>query len=223
MIACHVTRMMFTTATQCVNHRAKAKYKATLAASAYQEDPEFLAHIHTCAQQERTSLRQHKHDVIKQRNAMKQDLKMEVSKLTKSNRRLEHELNMARRKIEKMQRQMEQMASAHEETVGRLRSRLGEDDNSVAGDAPAVPEAEAVDWADLDHTGSTSDPDRVSTGAASSTAGKDRWAPVEFDAMAGLFNGMRPLPVLNSSDDRTRVDEKVPDEIIQAWYSLCIP
>lgn len=33
------------------------------------------------------------------------------------------------------------------------RSRLGEDDNSVAGDAPAVPEAEAVDWADLDHTG----------------------------------------------------------------------
>ena len=127
-VACHVSKLVFATAVQCLNHQQKHVYNTDLAASKLMVDVHLLQALKKQAEVEKADLHAHKHAMVRHRNQMKQDLRMEIARLAKANRQLEHDLEIIKSKIKRVQtqhnRQMEHLTTTSLRKIDKLARHL---------------------------------------------------------------------------------------------------
>lgn len=221
---CHVSQLAFATAVQCVNHRRKQQYKADLAASGLEEDPEFVAAVERYAQEEKDRLHQQKYAIIKQRNMAKQDLRIEAARLAKANRQLEHELLLAKSRMEKVQsqheRQMEHLKSTYQRRIDKLVRQLDQKAKGPSFPTEEAPSTEPLPWAPPRPAGP---PAATTTSWLPSPGGPDPWAPVAFDAFAGLpapaHKTISPADLFSAKNARPAI----PYEVLRAFTAPYAP
>jgi hypothetical protein len=217
-VACHASKLVFATAVQCINHKRKQQYKVDLAASEFKEDENLMAELEKQAQVEKDRLHHQKYAVVKQRNIAKQDLRMEAARLAKANRQLEHDLLVAKSKIEKLQaqhdRQIEHVKSTYQRKIDKLARSLelkckGSNQNDTDREKETAPLEKS----------------QVLTPAAKLEAQIPRpctlegwlapWGPTDFDAMAGL----QRISIANPKEG-TSPEPAVPDAVLQAFRKV---
>ena len=123
--ACHVSRMVFATAVQCINHQRKWQYQCDLEASHLREDTAVVKALERKAQEEKEQLRT---AAAKQRKKTKRDLTNEVDRLGDLQRRLERELALAEQQLEMMpelhRRELRNVKSTYHSKVKEFARRL---------------------------------------------------------------------------------------------------
>jgi hypothetical protein len=128
LFACHVSKLIFSTAIQSMHHMGKAIYRQQLLDSMIPEDPNVIAEIEEMSLEEKEKLHSQKYAIIKHRNAAHQELRVEAARLAKTKRKLEHDLLVAKGKIHKMQvqhgRQMDYVKSTFQRKLDRLSKHL---------------------------------------------------------------------------------------------------
>ena len=126
--ACHVSELLFSTATQSVHHMERDSYRKRLAASGLSEDPHVIATIEQMCADEKEALNNQKHATIKQRNAAHQELRVEASRLNKAKRKLEHDVMVTKTRMDKMQlqheRQLQYLTTTFQQKMDKMYRQL---------------------------------------------------------------------------------------------------
>jgi hypothetical protein len=106
----------------------KTNYRQNLAESGVMEDAEIIQQIEKMSVEEKERLNNQKFSIIKHRNAAHQELRVEAARLAKAKRKLEHDLLVAKSKIDKMQsqheRQLEYVKSTFQRKLDKLYRQL---------------------------------------------------------------------------------------------------
>ena len=97
--ACHVSRMVFATAVQCINHQRKWQYQCDLEASHLREDTAVVKALERKAQEER-----HQNATVRQGRNTQCDLTTETQRLMEANRQLTQDLAVKQMRLDEMRR-----------------------------------------------------------------------------------------------------------------------
>jgi|UniRef100_A0A7S4GD25 hypothetical protein len=225
-VACHVTKLVFATAVQCINHKRTQQYQRGLAASDLQQDEDVLVELEKQARAEKDRFIQQKHALVKETNIAKQTLRAETAHLAKAVRQKEHDLLMAKAKIAKMQTQHERQIAHIKSTYQRKIDALIRlmDEQSKGGSQTTAKEPgkacrkKSQGLRDLSvppHCSPVSTPSPKPEAKVPECSalkmGPNPWAPIEFDAMVGLHK------MSLASAQSTKSKNAVPNEVMQAF------
>ena len=172
--ACHVSRMVFATAVQSINHQRKWQYQCDLAVSYLREDGMLLTALEQKAQEEKQrqkSTASAAKASVKRKNT-EHILQLEARRLLRANRRLEREVAEMQLKLAKMpgqhQRQLRRIKWNCQRKATELAALLeaprkgnGQEDADKPGMPPdrltAWHWADDFGWRNLEHATRTED------------------------------------------------------------------